>query len=56
MWAEHIDPNLRHEALSIVNDELGYPWLTWRDPSFGRGRRAIPRRYGRARSTSSAAA
>ncbi len=30
MWAEHIDPSLRHEALAIVDDELGYPWLTWR--------------------------
>ena len=31
MWADHIDPDLRHEALAIVDDELGYPWLTWRD-------------------------
>ena len=31
LWAEHIDPAHRHEALSIVDDELGYPWLTWRD-------------------------
>jgi predicted TIM-barrel fold metal-dependent hydrolase len=31
LWAEHIDPSLRHEALAIVDDELGYPWLTWRD-------------------------
>src|SRR5689334_16818557 len=31
MWAESIDPGLRHEALAIVDDELGYPWLTWRD-------------------------
>jgi predicted TIM-barrel fold metal-dependent hydrolase len=30
LWAEHIDPALRHEALDIVDDELGYPWLTWR--------------------------
>jgi predicted TIM-barrel fold metal-dependent hydrolase len=30
LWAEHIDPDLRHEALHIVDDELGYPWLTWR--------------------------
>ena len=33
LWAEFIDPGLRHEALSIVDDDLGYPWLTWR----GRG-------------------
>jgi len=31
LWADHIDPGLRHEALAIVDDELGYPWLTWRD-------------------------
>jgi predicted TIM-barrel fold metal-dependent hydrolase len=31
LWADHIDPSLRHEALAIVDDELGYPWLTWRD-------------------------
>jgi predicted TIM-barrel fold metal-dependent hydrolase len=30
LWAEHIDPGQRHEALAIVDDELGYPWLTWR--------------------------
>jgi predicted TIM-barrel fold metal-dependent hydrolase len=31
LWAEHIDPGQRHEALAIVDDDLGYPWLTWRD-------------------------
>ncbi len=31
LWAEHIDPAFRDEALAIVDDELGYPWLTWRD-------------------------
>ena len=30
MWREHIDPALRDEALAIDDDELGYPWLTWR--------------------------
>ncbi len=30
LWAEHIDPNRQDEALAIVDDELGYPWLTWR--------------------------
>ncbi len=30
MWADHIDPDLRDEALAIVDDDLGYPWLTWR--------------------------
>lgn len=31
MWCDHIDPDRREDALRIVDDELGYPWLTWRD-------------------------
>jgi hypothetical protein len=31
MWADHIDPGARQDALAIVDDELGYPWLQWRD-------------------------
>jgi predicted TIM-barrel fold metal-dependent hydrolase len=31
MWSDHIDPDRREDALRIVDDELGYPWLTWRD-------------------------
>ncbi len=31
LWADHIDPDLRDEALAIVDDELGYSWLTWRE-------------------------
>lgn len=31
LWADHIDPGLRAEALTIADDEFGYPWLTWRD-------------------------
>lgn len=31
LWSEHIDPAHREEALSIVDDDLGYSWLTWRD-------------------------
>ena len=31
LWTDHVDPGLRQEALRIVDDELGYPWLTWRD-------------------------
>jgi predicted TIM-barrel fold metal-dependent hydrolase len=30
LWARHVDPGHRDEALAIVDDELGYPWLTWR--------------------------
>ena len=30
MWRDHIDPGLRDRALAIEDDDLGYPWLTWR--------------------------
>jgi predicted TIM-barrel fold metal-dependent hydrolase len=30
LWADHIDPGHRDEALAIVDDDLGYSWLTWR--------------------------
>jgi predicted TIM-barrel fold metal-dependent hydrolase len=29
MWADHIDPAHRDDALAVVDDELGYPWLCW---------------------------
>jgi hypothetical protein len=35
LWADHIDPAQRHEALAIVDDDLGYSWLTWRDRRLG---------------------
>ena len=31
LWSDHIDPASSDEALAIVDDELGYSWLTWRD-------------------------
>jgi predicted TIM-barrel fold metal-dependent hydrolase len=31
LWADHIDPGLSDEALSIEDDQFGYPWLTWRN-------------------------
>src|SRR5689334_12733448 len=30
-WADHIDPTHRDQALAIVDDDLGYPWLVWGD-------------------------
>lgn len=30
MWRDHIDPEHRDDALAIVDDELGFPWLVWR--------------------------
>jgi predicted TIM-barrel fold metal-dependent hydrolase len=30
LWAEHIDPSHRGDALAIVDDDLGYPVLSWR--------------------------
>ena len=29
-WSEYIDPAHRADALSITDDEAGWPWLTWR--------------------------
>lgn len=29
-WADHIDPAHRSDALSIDDDDAGWPWLTWR--------------------------
>ena len=34
-WLDHIDPERRDDALSIVDDALGYPWLTWRGTKLG---------------------
>lgn len=31
LWLDHIDPDHRDDALAIVDDDLGYPLLTWRD-------------------------
>jgi len=28
-WLDHIDPGHRDDALRIVDDDLGYPWLCW---------------------------
>jgi predicted TIM-barrel fold metal-dependent hydrolase len=30
MWSDHIDPEFKDDALAIEDDELGYPWLTWK--------------------------
>jgi predicted TIM-barrel fold metal-dependent hydrolase len=30
-WSDYIDPASRSDALSITDDEGGWPWLTWRD-------------------------
>jgi predicted TIM-barrel fold metal-dependent hydrolase len=30
MWRDHVDPAGRDDALAIVDDDLGYAWLTWR--------------------------
>jgi predicted TIM-barrel fold metal-dependent hydrolase len=35
MWREHIDPEHRDDALEIVDDDAGHPWLTWRGERLG---------------------
>jgi hypothetical protein len=29
LWRDHIDPDLRDDALAIEDDDLGYSWVTW---------------------------
>ena len=41
-WLDHIDPSLRDEALRIEDDDLGYPWVTWRDRRLGMADVQIP--------------
>ena len=41
-WRDHIDPALRDEALRIEDDDLGYPWVTWRDRRLGMADVQIP--------------
>jgi predicted TIM-barrel fold metal-dependent hydrolase len=31
LWAEHIDPALRADAIRFVDDALGHVWVMWRD-------------------------
>ncbi|MBM3672250.1 MAG: hypothetical protein FJW86_08750 [Actinobacteria bacterium] len=35
LWRDHCDPGQRDEALNIEDDELGYPWITWRGKRLG---------------------
>jgi hypothetical protein len=30
LWMDHIDPGHRPDALTLIDDELGYTWLAWR--------------------------
>ncbi|HEV2309809.1 MAG TPA: hypothetical protein VGU73_04765, partial [Acidimicrobiia bacterium] len=31
VWADHIDPGMRDQALRIEDDDLGYAWVRWGD-------------------------
>lgn len=35
LWVDFIDPAARDEALTLVDDALGYTWLSWRDTRLG---------------------
>ncbi len=35
LWADHIDPGSRGDALSLLDDDLGYTWLSWRGDRLG---------------------
>jgi hypothetical protein len=41
-WADHVDPKLRDEVLRIEDDDLGYPWVTWRGQQLGQADVQIP--------------
>lgn len=35
LWADHIDPALRGDAIRCVDDDAGWTWLWWRDRRLG---------------------
>ena len=35
LWTRYIDPAARDDALAIVDDEIGHPWLCWRGRRLG---------------------
>jgi predicted TIM-barrel fold metal-dependent hydrolase len=41
-WQDNVDPSLADEALRIEDDDLGYPWLMWRDRRLGVAEVQIP--------------
>ena len=42
LWADHIDPSWRDDALAIVDDDLGHAWLTWAGRRVGAADVQIP--------------
>jgi predicted TIM-barrel fold metal-dependent hydrolase len=45
-WSEHIDPGDRADALSIADDDAGWPWLAWRGERLTPLEVPIPERSG----------
>ena len=43
-WSDYIDPAQRADALSITDDDAGWPWLTWRGSRLTRLEVPIPER------------
>jgi predicted TIM-barrel fold metal-dependent hydrolase len=43
LWADHIDPAFRDDALAIVDDDLGHAWVTWRGRRLGAADVQIPK-------------
>lgn len=35
LWQRYCDPSRHEDALSIVDDALGHPWLSWRGKNLG---------------------
>lgn len=42
LWRDHIDPQMRDEALRIEDDAAGLPWVCWRDRRIGLAEVQIP--------------
>jgi len=42
LWADHIDPAARDEALRIEDDDLGFAWVRWRDQRLGMADVQVP--------------
>ena len=35
LWADHIDPGARDDAVELIDDDDGYTWLSWRGQRLG---------------------
>ncbi len=43
-WSDYMEPSQREDALSITDDDAGWPWLTWRGDRLTRLEVPVPER------------